>query len=114
MYAGDQDFICNFEGNTRWTDSMVWAGAAAYAKATPTEWLVDGVPAGSAKSAAGLTMLRVYGAGCAPSAPAANVCALTDSSPANASSFHSHMVPMDQPKAALDMLQRFMDGTAWA
>ena len=66
---------------------MKWAGADAFAAAKPVEWQVGGVPAGSAKSANGLTMLRVYAAG--------------------------HMVPMDQPAAALDMLQRFMDGSDW-
>jgi serine carboxypeptidase-like clade 4 len=83
VYAGNKDFICNWEGNQRWVNSMKWSGAGAFAAAPTVAWSVDGAPAGAAKSAKGLTLLEVYDAG--------------------------HMVPMDQPAAALDMLQRLMD-----
>jgi serine carboxypeptidase-like clade IV len=83
VYAGDKDFICNFEGNKRWVNAMQWAGAAEFAAAPTLGWTVEGEPAGLAKSANGLTLLQVYDAG--------------------------HMVPMDKPAAALDMLQRLMD-----
>lgn len=45
---------------------------------------MNGATAGYYRSAQGLTMLQVLGAG--------------------------HMVPMDQPVNALDMLTRFLDG----
>jgi carboxypeptidase C (cathepsin A) len=83
IYAGDQDFICNVEGNRRWVETMQWAGAAQFAAAPMRTWHVKGAPVGQAKTAGGLTFLQVYQAG--------------------------HMVPMDQPEAALDMLQRLMD-----
>ena len=82
VYAGNQDFICNVEGNRRWVDSMEWDGADAFAAAPLTDWRVGGKSAGTARAAQGLTFLEVNAAG--------------------------HMVPMDQPKAALNMLSRFM------
>jgi pimeloyl-ACP methyl ester carboxylesterase len=84
VYAGNQDFICNVEGNRRWVDAMAWDGAAAFAAAPLTAWRVDGRAAGEARAARGLTFLEVNDAG--------------------------HMVPMDQPAAALDMLSRFITG----
>jgi len=60
---------------------MVWPGQQAFNKSPEVIWHVGGQPAGSAKSAAGLTFLKVLNAG--------------------------HMVPMDQPVNALDMLSRF-------
>jgi serine carboxypeptidase-like clade 4 len=83
IYAGDMDFICNVEGNRRWVDAMAWAGAADFAAAPLTAWSVGGQQAGTARAAKGLTFLSVADAG--------------------------HMVPMDQPGAALDMLRRFID-----
>ena len=102
VYAGNQDFICasrsgaraprraltcpsragNVEGNRRWVDAMQWDGAEAFAAAPLTDWRVGGKSAGTARAAQGLTFLEVNAAG--------------------------HMVPMDQPKAALNMLSRFM------
>jgi serine carboxypeptidase-like clade 4 len=87
IYAGDQDFICNVEGNRRWVDVMQWGEADAFAAAPQQTWHVNGQPAGLAKSAGGLTFLQVFQAG--------------------------HMVPMDQPEAALDMLHRVLDGRSF-
>ena len=87
IYAGDQDFICNVEGNRRWVDVMQWQHADAFASAPQQTWHVNGQPAGLAKSAGGLTFLQVFQAG--------------------------HMVPMDQPVAALDMLHRVLDGRSF-
>ncbi len=84
VYAGDKDFICNVEGNRRWVDAMQWAGAGVFATAPVTEWRVGGQAAGSARAAQGLTFLSVNDAG--------------------------HMVPMDRPAQALDMLGRFIAG----
>lgn len=82
VYAGDQDFICNVEGNRRWVDAMVWDGQLEFSKAPVTDWTLDSGPvAGQFRSAKGLTFLDVNGAG--------------------------HMVPMDQPEAALEMLEIF-------
>lgn len=62
---------------------MSWAGASEFAAAPRADWVVDGKVTGESRAAKGLTFLRVYNAG--------------------------HMVPMDQPVAALSMLQTFVD-----
>lgn len=83
IYAGDQDFICNWLGNRRWVDALPWANASGWHAARDRLWTVDGQQAGSFRSAGALSFLRVAQAG--------------------------HMVPMDQPKHALDMLTRFIN-----
>ncbi|KAK4408476.1 Serine carboxypeptidase 3 [Sesamum angolense] len=59
---------------------MRWYGQKDFQKAPSTSFVVDGVKAGLKKSHGPLTFLKVYNAG--------------------------HMVPMDQPKASLEMLTR--------
>lgn len=66
---------------------MQWDGAEAFAAAPVTDWRVGGKSAGTARAAKGLTFLEVDAAG--------------------------HMVPMDQPKASLNMLSRFMKNAAF-
>lgn len=85
IYAGDKDFICNWVGQTLWLDALVWSGQTEYLAAKTTKWEVQGKAAGEGKSANGLTFLRVYNAG--------------------------HMVPHDQPVAALEMLNTWLAGT---
>ncbi|KFM23919.1 Serine carboxypeptidase-like 49 [Auxenochlorella protothecoides] len=82
IYAGDQDFICNWLGNRRWVDALPWAGAGDWRAARDARWTVDGEQAGVFRTAGPLTFLKVGGAG--------------------------HMVPMDQPKHGLDMITRFI------
>ena len=83
IYAGDKDFICNWMGNKRWTLAMPWAGQQSFNDAKETPFVVDGQDAGSFIHSGPLTFMRVYNAG--------------------------HMVPMDQPKAALEMISRFVN-----
>ncbi|CAA6669367.1 unnamed protein product [Spirodela intermedia] len=85
VYAGEYDLICNWLGNYRWVDSMEWSGQPAFAEARNVSFNVDGKEAGRMKTYGSLTFLKVHDAG--------------------------HMVPMDQPKAALEMLKRWMKGT---
>jgi len=82
VYSGDLDFICNWAGGLAWTSSLNWDGEKQFNAANFTNWFVGGQVAGAAKNALNLTFLRVFNAG--------------------------HMVPMDQPKNALDMLKRFL------
>jgi len=82
VYSGELDYICNWMGGDAWTSNMKWPGKTAFNTANRTDWHVGGQVVGSAKSAQGLTFLKVSNAG--------------------------HMVPMDQPKNALDMLKRFL------
>lgn len=110
VYAGEYDLICNWlgkllnfvpniknspklrikailkcmTGNSRWVHAMEWSGQEEFVGAPTKPFTVDGQEAGLAKSNGPLTFLKVHNAG--------------------------HMVPMDQPKASLEMLQRWIHG----
>lgn len=78
IYAGDLDFVCNWLGNRAWVRALQWSGQSQFNAATVADWtLADGTVAGTKQTYEGLTFLRVYDAG--------------------------HMVPMDQPAAALEL-----------
>lgn len=84
IYAGDVDYVCNWLGNKAWTLALPWSGQSAYNSAADNTWSVAGSPAGESRSADGFTFMRVYNAG--------------------------HMVPADQPAAALSMVNTFISG----
>ncbi|VFQ77802.1 unnamed protein product [Cuscuta campestris] len=84
IYAGEYDLICNWLGNSRWVHAMEWSGQKAFQTAPNITFTVEGEVKGTQKNSGPLTFLKVKDAG--------------------------HMVPMDQPKAALEMLQRWMQG----
>ncbi|VVB16784.1 unnamed protein product [Arabis nemorensis] len=84
VYAGEYDLICNWLGNSRWVNQMNWSGQKDFGSAKEVPFLVDGKEAGLMKNHGSLTFLKVHDAG--------------------------HMVPMDQPKASLQMLQNWMQG----
>ncbi|XP_010493406.1 PREDICTED: serine carboxypeptidase-like 47 [Camelina sativa] len=84
IYAGEYDFICNWLGNSRWVDQMNWSGQKDFKSAKNVPFLVDGKETGLLKNYGPLTFLKVHDAG--------------------------HMVPMDQPKASLQMLMYWMQG----
>jgi len=85
VYSGEKDFICNYYGGREWVSSINWPGKDEYNKAPLKSWTVGGKQAGQSKSARNLTFLQVSDAG--------------------------HMVPMDQPKNALDMLHHLVTKT---
>lgn len=85
IYSGTNDFICNYLGGSRWITAMDWPGKDTFQKAPEVDWKVSGTTAGKSKSAQGLTFLQVYDAG--------------------------HMVPMNQPKNALEMVKEVISGT---
>jgi len=84
IYAGDQDYICNWLGNQAWTLALEWPHKAAFNAAPMTNWTVGGQPAGELRKASGFHFLRVFAAG--------------------------HMVPRDQPANALAMTNAFVSG----
>jgi len=84
IYAGDQDYICNWLGNQAWAQAMPWPHRADFAATSPVPWMAGGKQAGTLQSSHGFSFLRVYDAG--------------------------HMVPRDQPANALAMLHAFLDG----
>jgi cathepsin A (carboxypeptidase C) len=82
IYNGVYDMDCNFMGTDAWLASLEWPGAARFNRAPRTPWLEGGQLRGRARSFGNLTQVLVDGAG--------------------------HLVPMDQPEAALAMLDRFL------
>ena len=82
VYSGDRDFICNWRGGEAWTNVVEWEGKEQFQNTDYADWLVNGEAAGALKAYANLKFLRVYEAG--------------------------HMVPMNQPVAALEMLEQLV------
>lgn len=85
IYAGEDDFICNWLGNWRWVNAMVWSGQPSFNSSSQVSWQVNGSEAGILTSSGALNFLKVHNSG--------------------------HMVPMDQPQAALSMITQFIQGT---
>ncbi len=81
VYNGQFDMICNHVGASRALYDLKWPGQGGFQNAQRYTWVVDGKPAGYATSFDNLTFLLVLGG--------------------------SHMVPMDVPAQALDMVTRF-------
>ncbi|GJT88328.1 serine carboxypeptidase-like protein [Tanacetum coccineum] len=84
VYAGEYDLICNWLGNSRWVNAMSWSRQKDFVAASNVSFLVDGKEAGVLKNHGPLTFLKVHDAG--------------------------HMVPMDQPRASLKMLELWTTG----
>jgi len=84
IYAGDKDIICNELGNRQWVDALEWKGSEEWEQADEATWYVDDEEAGTVTEAGPLSFVSVKDAG--------------------------HMVPMDQPKHALDMITKFING----
>ncbi|GAA6021357.1 hypothetical protein JCM11491_004759 [Sporobolomyces phaffii] len=82
LYAGDRDLMCAGIGIEKTIAELEWDGLKGFNDSEPLDWTVDGNPAGRWTVRGNLTYVEV-----------------TNS---------SHMVPMDQPLAAHDMLLRFM------
>merc|ERR1711939_223434 len=51
IYAGDQDFICNWLGNHAWVNELPWAHQGEFASAPVTNWTVAGEAAGTRQNA---------------------------------------------------------------
>jgi carboxypeptidase C (cathepsin A) len=82
LYNGEYDFMCNFYGTFELLNTMQWSGQQAFVGAQNTTWNYNGQAVGNSRTANGLTYVVAYNSG--------------------------HMVPHDQPAAALDLLTRFI------
>ncbi|BGP12710.1 hypothetical protein JCM10213_008848 [Rhodosporidiobolus nylandii] len=82
LYNGDKDLMCAGVGVEAMIADLEWNGEKGFGDADPLQWSVDGREAGWWTTARNLTYVEVFNS--------------------------SHMVPMDQPLAAHDMLLRFM------
>lgn len=83
VYSGTTDYICNWKGGEAWTHNLDWEGNEEFNKQDYSSFKVNGEVKGEFKSYDGLTFLKIFEAG--------------------------HMVPMDQPEAALFMIDNMMD-----
>lgn len=82
-YSGKRDFICNYLGNAAWIENLDWQGKDGYKRAPMEDWYVHkGKHGGQFRHYGNLTFATVDEAG--------------------------HMVPHDQPEAALTMFQRWL------
>mmetsp|Transcript_6893 Transcript_6893/g.16426 ORF Transcript_6893/g.16426 Transcript_6893/m.16426 type:complete len:429 (-) Transcript_6893:195-1481(-) len=88
VYSGELDFICNWFGGRRWVEEMQWAGQAQYNDMQFQDWHTTQGVAGTFKSVQNFTFLGVAEAG--------------------------HMVPMDQPQNAYEMMMTFVKGGHFA
>jgi len=86
VYAGDTDFMVDWVGCRDWVANLPWKYQKDWAKAPNKPILLDGALSGLQQSSHGLTFVQVFGAG--------------------------HMVPMDQPKFALEMMRRLFKSPA--
>jgi len=84
VYSGDKDFICNWRGGEAWTHAVEWSGKDNFNQQEYNKWSTGNEDSGELKTFKNLKFLRVYDAG--------------------------HMVPMNQPEAALNMLNQFTSG----
>jgi hypothetical protein len=88
FFNGQYDLICNHVGNEKFLQALEWKGADAYRAADQVTWNHGSKVSGMMKTANnGLSYLMVLDAG--------------------------HMVPMNVPEAAQDMIERFLQGTAF-
>jgi len=85
IYAGDQDYICNWLGNKAWTKKLEWNNATEYNSAEDKEWQINGETVARHRTAANFHFMQVFDAG--------------------------HMVPMDKPAESLEMVNRFISGS---
>jgi len=85
---GQYDMICNHIGVETSLEALQWKGAKDFALSTPAVWMVGGETAGYVRSFGSLSLLLVLNSG--------------------------HMVPLDKPVEALDMITRFIRQRAFA
>uniref|UniRef100_K3X2K8 Carboxypeptidase n=1 Tax=Globisporangium ultimum (strain ATCC 200006 / CBS 805.95 / DAOM BR144) TaxID=431595 RepID=K3X2K8_GLOUD len=84
FYAGNMDgSSCNNLGVSRMIDRLAWTGTSDYRVAQRQPWVIDGQVAGLAKTSGNMSYVVVLNSG--------------------------HLVPTDQPVAALDMMRRFLN-----
>jgi len=87
LYNGQDDIICNTPGSLTWINQMDWPGVDEFREATRNIWYaVNGSVLGEYKQYENFTFVEVDAAG--------------------------HMVPLDQPASARDMVNRFINN-AW-
>jgi len=87
FYNGQFDIVCNHLGTQEYLRTMEWPHQAEWQAADRIYWILDGEPVGYGKTFANLSFTTINGA--------------------------SHMVPMDKPVVASEMVRRFFAGLAF-
>ncbi|KAJ7260953.1 carboxypeptidase C [Mycena haematopus] len=110
IYAGNADVMCDYIGNERWLEALDSSFQNEFLGAKPIPWVTagSGKLAGTVRSAGGggftagnVTFATVFEAGWALSL-SHSFALLTH---------FRHMVPFDQPEAALDLFSRWISNT---
>jgi carboxypeptidase D len=83
VFSGQYDLVCHHLGTENLLMDLSWSGNTGWQKADTGVWVVDNSPAGYIKQFKNLQSLVVLDSG--------------------------HMVPMNQPKRALDMFKKFVE-----
>ena len=119
IYAGVEDFICNWLGNFAWVQKMQWDGQGNFNDASFRNWLgPSGEVAGEVKSYGPLSFVKVNaGTFCPPFlgslvrypvlTPSLTSDAFSLSQPPATPPKAGHTVPMDQPANGLRMITSF-------
>ncbi|EEQ97081.1 conserved hypothetical protein [Perkinsus marinus ATCC 50983] len=94
IYAGDQDYPCNWLGNKAWTEKLLWGHKDDFQVAPYQEFIapavglgdnsISEIVVGSMRQYKNFAFLRVSNAG--------------------------HMVPKDKPVESLHMFKQFLNG----
>lgn len=63
MWAGDADWVCNWQGNYAVANTVSYSGTSTFSKQSLAPYTVNGVQGGTFKSVGNLSFLRVFGAG---------------------------------------------------
>jgi len=79
IYAGDEDYICNWLGNMKWTMALDWPHKDDFNAASNNDYTMENKTVAKVRSSNGLTFMQIFYAG--------------------------HMVPMDQPAVSLQMVK---------
>lgn len=87
IYNGDRDMSCCSQGSEMLLNDMNWTGSGEWKTAERGVWLVDDEPAGYSRITKNLEFVVVYNSG--------------------------HLFPMNQPKTALDLVSRMVNGNAF-
>merc|ERR1719421_1833545 len=60
IYAGDEDYICNWLGNKAWTKKLDWNSKAGFNAADDNDWKVDGKVVAKLRSADHFHFMQVF------------------------------------------------------
>ncbi len=84
LYFGNKDNVCSWRGGEELVESLNWNGSSAFVGTQAEFWMTNGTVSGTFRKYRNLNLVVLFEAG--------------------------HMVPLNQPLAALTMVQRFIRG----